>query len=51
MDYVTFYNSTGRPVAWISDDNQSIYLFDGTPVAWIADDAIYSCRGRYLGWL
>jgi len=51
MDYVTFYNSTGRPVAWIANDSQSIYLFDGTPVAWIADDAVYSYSGRYLGWL
>lgn len=53
MDYVTFYNHEGRPIAWVGDnqDYPSIFLFDGTPVAWIADDALYDYSGRYLGWL
>lgn len=52
MDYVTFYNREGRPIAWISDnqDYPSIFLFDGMPVAWISDDALYDYAGRYLGW-
>lgn len=53
MDYVTFYNQAGTPIAYIGDnqDYPAIYLFDGTPVAWISDEAIYSYAGRYLGWI
>ena len=46
MDYVTFYNQSGQPIAWVADDNQSIYLFNGTPVAWLSEDSIYSYSGR-----
>ena len=48
---VEFWNQQGRPVAYIDDDDQSIYLWDGSPVAWIDGDAIYSYSVRFLGWL
>ena len=51
MDYVTYFNSNGRPIAWVAEDNEAIYLFDGSPVAWVSGDSIYSYSGRYLGWL
>ena len=46
---LTFYNSTGRPVAY-TDDGENIYLFSGEPVAYLADGAVYSFSGTYLGW-
>lgn len=49
MDYVTFYNQSGQSIAWVADDNQSIYLFNGTPVAWLSEDSIYSYSGRVRG--
>lgn len=52
LDYIAFYDTDGRPVAWVADnqDYTSIYLFEGQPVAWIADDCVFSYSGRYLGW-
>ena len=53
MNYVTFYNEDGLPVAWIGDnrDYPSIFLFDGTPVAWISDESVYAYSGKHLGFL
>ncbi|WP_405230120.1 4-fold beta flower protein [Lentisalinibacter sediminis] len=42
----TLYNSSGRAIAYIDDDSQSIYLYSGKPVAWISDDAVYAYSGR-----
>ncbi|HKC69286.1 MAG TPA: hypothetical protein VKG26_13705 [Bacteroidia bacterium] len=47
----TFYNKLGVALAYISDDNQYIYLYNGTPVAWLSDENIYAYSGRYLGWI
>jgi hypothetical protein len=50
MDYVTFYNQGGTPIAWVAD-NASIFLFGGEPVGWIDGEFVYSYSGRYLGWM
>ena len=47
---LTFYDSSGRPVAYIDDDGGSVYLFDGTPIAWLSEGAVYDYSGQYLGW-
>lgn len=47
----TFYNKLGIALAYISDDNEYIYLYSGTPVAWLSDENIYAYSGRYLGWM
>lgn len=46
---LTFYNYTGRPVAY-TDDGEHIYLFSGEPVAYIHGDSVYSYSGMHLGW-
>jgi hypothetical protein len=47
---ITFYNQSGRAVAYLDDDDESIYLYGSNPVAWLSGESIYSCSGRYLGW-
>lgn len=50
MDYITFYDKKGMPIAWLSDkDNETIYLFNGKPVAWISGTSVYSFSGTHLG--
>lgn len=53
MDYITFYNKMGNPVAWVGDntDYSPIFLFSGRPVAWTDGETFYSYSGRYLGWI
>jgi hypothetical protein len=46
----TLYDNSGKPVAYLQDDNIHIYLFDGTPVAYFKEEHVYNYRGRYLGW-
>ena len=41
----------GQAAAYIDADKQSIYLNDGTPVAWLSENALYTYRGKLLGWL
>lgn len=48
---LTFYNSQGGAIAYLDDDNVSIYLYNGTPVAWLSGEDVYSYPGRYLGWM
>ena len=51
MDYITFYNRYGKPIAYLSErDKETIYMFNGKPVAWIDNDCIYSFKGKHLGW-
>ncbi|MGA9754242.1 MAG: 4-fold beta flower protein [Desulfobaccales bacterium] len=47
---ITLFNKNGRPVAYIADDGESIYLWDGRPVAYIVDDQVYDWNGRQVGW-
>lgn len=46
----TLYNKSGEAIAYVSDDNEHIYLFNGQPVAYLKDENVYNYRGRYLGW-
>jgi hypothetical protein len=41
----------GQAVAYIDDDNISVYMRDGTPVAWLSGNTLYTYRGKLLGWL
>ena len=45
------YNREGRAVAYIADNESSIYLYDGGPAAWIHQGCVYAYSGRFLGWL
>lgn len=44
------YNREGRAVAYIADDEVSIYLYDGSPVAWLYQGCVFAYGGRFLGW-
>ena len=46
----TLYTSKGEAIAYIDDDEQSIYLFNGKPVAWLSNERVYTYKGMYLGW-
>ena len=48
--FMTFYNSSGRAVAYLHDDGEHIYLFSGQPVAYLSNDAVYAFNGTQLGW-
>lgn len=47
---LTFYDKNGKPIAYLDDDNESIFLYNGSPVAWLSNDTVYSYRGQVLGW-
>ncbi|MDP2721159.1 MAG: hypothetical protein Q8O72_00260 [Bacteroidales bacterium] len=47
---MTFYNQNGNAVAYIDDDNETIFLWDGTPVAYLDKENIYGFNGKHLGW-
>lgn len=46
----TLFNKKGKPVAYIGDDGETIYLWDGRAVAYLVDDKVYGWNGRQLGW-
>lgn len=46
------YNRDGRAVAYIADNNVSLYFYDGSPAGWIYQGSlVYAYSGRFLGWL
>jgi len=47
---LTFYNINGKPIAYLDDNNESIFLYSGTPVAWLTEETVYSYSGEVLGW-
>lgn len=47
----TLYNKTGKPIAYIYDDKEHIYLYNGKAVGYLKNDSVYSFSGRYLGWI
>lgn len=47
---MTFYDSHGKPIAYLYDDGEHIYLFNGKPVAYLYGDAVYGYNGHHLGW-
>ena len=47
---MTFYNSNGKPIAYLADDEVHIFLFNGKPVAYLYDEAVYGFNGHHLGW-
>jgi hypothetical protein len=54
---ISLFDSKGKPVAYIADDDdQTIYLWDGKPAAylygddWKAGIDVYGFNGKHLGW-
>ena len=46
----TLFNKNGKPVAYIAEDGETIYLWNGRPAAYIAQEKVYGWNGRQLGW-
>lgn len=49
-DDILFYDQAGTPIAYISDEIQSIYTYKGRPAAFIEGECIYNFPGKFLGW-
>ena len=45
---MTFYDSRGNAVAYLSDDD-TIYLYGGKPVAYLHGPLVYAFSGKQLG--
>lgn len=49
---MTFYDLHGKPIAYLDDDMETIYLFKGQPVAYLpGDGTVYRFNGNHIGWL
>ena len=46
----TLFNKNGKPVAYIADDGETIYLWDGRAVGYLSEDKVFGWNGRQLGW-
>ena len=46
----TIFNKNGRPVAYIADDGETIYLWDGRAVGYLFKDQVFGWNGKQLGW-
>jgi len=47
---VSLFNKNGKPVAYIAEDGESIYLWDGRPAAYVAGDQVFGWNGKQVGW-
>ena len=47
---ITLFNKSGKPVAYIANDRETIYLWDGHAVAYLSNDNVYGWNGKHLGW-
>lgn len=47
---MTFYDSHGKPLAYLDNDRSHIFLFNGKPVAYLYANTVYGYNGRQLGW-
>jgi hypothetical protein len=46
------YNREGRAVAYIADNDVSLYLYDGSAAGWIYQGSlVFAYSGKFLGWL
>jgi 4-fold beta-flower domain-containing protein len=46
----TLFNKNGKPVAYIADDAETIYLWDGQAVGYLFEDKVFGWNGKQLGW-
>ena len=46
---MTFYSSTGNPVAYC-EDGEHIFLYSGKPVAYFYKNVVYGYNGKVYGW-
>jgi hypothetical protein len=44
------FNKSGKPVAYIGEESDTIYLWDGRPVAFLFQGKVYGWNGLHLGW-
>ena len=45
-----FFNSLGKPTAFVGPDGETNYLFSGFPVGYFHENRLFSFSGRQLGW-
>jgi hypothetical protein len=47
---VTLFDKKGKPVAYLADDGETVYLWNGSLVAYLYEDKLYGWNGKQLGW-
>jgi len=47
---ITLFDKSGKPVAYIANDRETIYFWDGHAVAYLSNDNVYGWKGKHLGW-
>ena len=47
---ISLYNKNGKPIAYIADEEGTIYIWNGQAVAYLSDDLVYGFNGKHLGW-
>lgn len=46
----SLFNKSGKPVAYIGEDRQTIYTWDGRAVGYLQEDQVVGWNGMQLGW-
>ncbi len=46
----TLFNRNGKPVAYLAEDAETIYMWDGRAVGYLFEDKVYGWNGKQLGW-
>jgi hypothetical protein len=47
---IALYDRSGKPIAYVVDEEGTIYLWNGQAVAYLSDDLVYGFNGKHLGW-
>lgn len=50
MSEEALYTKSGKPVAYLASDGETIYLWSGHAVAYLDRDTVYGWKGKHLDW-
>lgn len=47
---IPLFNKNGKPVGYLANDGETIYLWDGRVAGYLFEDKIFGWNGKQLGW-